>query len=62
MTLSTILDFFIIGILIVICYYIGKIWRIALGNSNSIAHLKNQIPNRYKNSNGEIGTIYHKED
>ena len=62
MTLSTILDFFIIGMLIVICHYIGEIWRIALGNSNSIAHLKNQIPNRYKNSNGEIGTIYHKED
>lgn len=62
MTLNVILDFFIIGILIVICHYIGEILRIAMGNSNSIAHLKNQIPNRYKNSNGEIGTIYHKED
>ena len=29
---------------------------------NELGEIKFQIPNRYKNQNGEVGILYHKED
>lgn len=66
-----------VGLLIALCICIRKIIKLQERRDSQVAcimasrlmdisvkidHLENQIPNRYKNQNGDCGILYHKED
>lgn len=66
-----------VGLLIALCVCIKKIIKLQerqdyeiarmmvgwlMDISGQIDHLETQIPNRYKNQNGEIGILYRKEE
>ena len=66
-----------VGLLIALCVCIRKIIKLQerkdyevahmmvgwlMDISGQIDHLETQIPNRYKNQNGEIGILYRKDE